>query len=67
MILTPFLGKETLVTIIPTIVNASESALARFSPLERQCYTDQVSLQQHLKLFKISLLTDIFTFTNAPV
>ena len=37
-------GNEVLAEIIPTVINATDAALARFQPTDRNCYTDQVSI-----------------------
>jgi len=36
-------GTEVMGAIIPTVVNTTEKVLNRFSPLDRGCYTDDVS------------------------
>jgi hypothetical protein len=34
-------GNEVLAELIPTMINATDAALARFQPTDRNCYTDE--------------------------
>ena len=36
-------GSEALAALVPTVVSTTDSAIERFSPIERKCYTDDVS------------------------
>ena len=55
-------GNEVLAEIIPTVINATDAALARFQPTDRNCYTDQVSIPptSYEQLFCKSVFSKLF-------
>ena len=42
-------GRETLITMTQTILNATEAVINRFTPEDRDCYTDEEFKFEHLK------------------
>ena len=56
-------GSETLLAIMPTILNTSQEAMDRFTPEERNCYADEEFRFKYLKYeygFRYSMLNCLY-------